>query len=69
MSENEIPTEVIKLIINTLSSNAITPEEQQFGHFIHNKLQHETNQSVYVSRNVWETEALGYSTKGCYYFN
>ena len=38
MSEDAIPTEIIKLIINTLSSDAITPEEQQLGYFTRNKL-------------------------------
>ena len=39
MSEDAIPTEMIKLIINTLGSDAITPEEQQLGYFTRNKLQ------------------------------
>ena len=39
MSEDAIPTELIKLIINTLGSDAITPKEQQLGYFICNKLQ------------------------------
>ena len=38
MSEDAIPTEMIKLIINTLGSNAITHEEQQLGYFTRNKL-------------------------------
>ena len=42
MSENAIPTEVIKLIINTLGSNAITPEEQRLGYFTRKKLQNLT---------------------------
>ena len=39
MSEDTIPTEMIKLIINTLGSDAITPEEQQLRYFTRNKLQ------------------------------
>ena len=39
MSEDGIPTEMIKVIINTLGSDAITPEEQQLGYFARNKLQ------------------------------
>lgn len=39
MLENVIPNKVIKLIIDTLSSDPISPEEQQLGCFICNKLQ------------------------------
>ena len=39
MSKDAIPTEIIKLIINTLGLDAITPEEQQLGYFTSNKLQ------------------------------
>ena len=38
MSEEAIPTEVIKLIINTLNSDAMTPEEQSLGYFTRKKL-------------------------------
>ena len=38
MSEDAIPTEMIKSIINTLGLDAITPEEQQLGYFTCNKL-------------------------------
>ena len=39
MSEDAIPTEMIKLIINTLGLDAITPEEKQLEYFTRNKLQ------------------------------
>ena len=64
MSEDVIPTKVIKLIINTLGSDAITPEEQQLGYFIRNKLQKlntwdpwlvgetKQNKKIYELRNV-----------------
>ena len=38
MSEDAIPTEMIKLIINTLGSDAITHKKQQLGYFTRNKL-------------------------------
>ena len=38
MSEEKIPTEVIKLIINTLGFDAIIPKEQELGYFIRKKL-------------------------------
>ena len=38
MSEDAIPTEVIKLVITTLNSDAITPEEQALGYFTRKKL-------------------------------
>ena len=38
MSETAIPTEVIKLIINSLGSDAITPEEQALGYYTRKKL-------------------------------
>ena len=38
MSEEAIPTEVIKTIINTLNSDAITPEEQALGYYTRKKL-------------------------------
>ena len=38
MSEEAIPTEAIKLIINTLGSDVITPEEQKLGYFTRKKL-------------------------------
>ena len=36
--KDAIPTEMVKLIINTLGSDAITHEEQQLGYFTRNKL-------------------------------
>lgn len=38
MFEYAIPTGIVKLIINTLGSDEITPKEQQLGYFTHNKL-------------------------------
>ena len=38
MSETAIATEVIKLIINSLGSDAITPEEQALGYYTRKKL-------------------------------
>ena len=38
MSEEAIPTEVIKAIINTLNSDSITPEEQALGYFTRKRL-------------------------------
>ena len=37
-SEAEIPHEMIHIAINTLTSDAITPEEEAMGHFIRKKL-------------------------------
>ena len=37
-SEEEIPTKMIQICINTLNSDHITPEEQALGHFNRNKL-------------------------------
>ena len=66
MSEEAIPTEVIKLVINTLGSDAITPEEQKLGYFTRKKLKRlstwdqwlagETKQidrSIHESGDVW----------------
>ena len=38
MSKYALPAEMIKLIINTLKSDAITPEEQALGYFTWKKL-------------------------------
>ena len=38
MSEDAIPTEIIKLVINSLGSDAITPEEQALGYYTRKKL-------------------------------
>lgn len=38
MSETAIPTEVIKLVINSLGSDAITPEEKALGYYTRKKL-------------------------------
>ena len=38
MSEDAIPTEIIKVCINTLNSDFMTPEEQALGYFTRKKL-------------------------------
>ena len=38
MSKDEIPTKIVKLIINTLGFDEITPGEQQLGYCTRNKL-------------------------------
>ena len=38
MDEDELPTEVLNLAINTLSSNSMTPEEEKLGTFTRSKL-------------------------------
>ena len=38
MSEDAIPTEMIKVCINTLNSDFMTPEEQSLGYFTRKKL-------------------------------
>ena len=38
MSEDAIPTEMIKVCINTLNSDFMTPEEQALGYFTRKKL-------------------------------
>ena len=38
MSEDSIPSEMIKVCINTLNSNHMTPKEQSLGYFTHKKL-------------------------------
>jgi len=38
MSETAIPTEVIKIVINSLGSDAITPKEQVLGYYTRKKL-------------------------------
>ena len=54
MSEDGIPTEMIKVIINTLGSDAITPEEQQLGYFTHNKLR---------KLSTWDQQLAGKKNK------
>ena len=39
MSEDAIPSEMIKVCINTLNSDFMTPEEQALGYFTRKKLQ------------------------------
>jgi hypothetical protein len=48
MSEDAIPNEMIKIVINTLNSDSITPEEQALGHFTRCKLKKLT------TWNEWE---------------
>ena len=38
MDEDKLPTEVLNLAINTLSSNSMTPEEEKLGSFTRSKL-------------------------------
>ena len=38
MDEDELPTEVLNLAINTLSSYSMTPEEEKLGTFTRSKL-------------------------------
>ena len=38
MSEDAIPSEMIKVCINTLNSDFMTPEEQSLGYFTRKKL-------------------------------
>ena len=38
MDEDKLPTEVLNLAINTLSSNSMTPEEEKLGTFTRSKL-------------------------------
>ena len=38
ISENDIPSEMIKVCINTLNSDFMTPEEQSLGYFTRKKL-------------------------------
>ena len=43
MSEEEIPTGMIKLCINTLNSDVVTPEEEALGYFTRKKLKNLKN--------------------------
>ena len=38
MDEDELPTKVLNLTINTFSSNSMTPEEEKLGTFTRSKL-------------------------------
>ena len=49
MPEDAIPTKVLKLIINTLGSDAITPKEQQLGYFTRNKLRKANTQDQWLA--------------------
>jgi hypothetical protein len=48
LSEDAIPNEMIKIAINTLNSDSITPKEQALGHFTCRKLKKLT------TWNEWE---------------
>mgnify|MGYP003312282947 FL=1 len=43
LSEESIPTELIQMCINTLTSDATTPEEQALGYFTRRKLKRLAN--------------------------
>ena len=38
-SENEVPSEMLRMVLNTLNSSMMTPEEEALGHFTRKRLQ------------------------------
>lgn len=55
MSEEAIPTDMIKLCINTLNSDAITPEEKTLGYFTRKKLK---NLGIWKKSNKGEKKQI-----------
>ena len=79
MTEEGISTEMIKLCINTLNSDTMTPDEEALGYFTWKKLKNlstwermeswrkETNWSIHDAMNVWRSNLSYGVTKECYY--
>lgn len=71
MSEDTIPSKIIKICINTLNSDHMTPEQESLGHFTQTKLKKTCNmvemlrhrnksfQTILCSRDVWWSHWCG----------